>query len=720
MIRFFNRELSWLEFNYRVLREGFRRDLPVMERLRFLGIAGENFDEFCMVRLAALKQQCRLDSGVTDSAGISAGEQLRCVFPRFHELAGLADQCLTNDVFPLLAAFGQRYAPPADWTESQRAAAAVHFDSEVFPLLTPLRIDGPELPPLPAQSIHAAFALRLMPGIANPLFREYPSADGGHPGDDTGELFDLPVYAAVRVPAVSRLVRLPAESGGECFALLEDVITVFGTRLFPGYSVEESMVFRLIRDAEMPVDEDSGEAFLFAMSEVLVERERSVPVCLWCNGASPRIREFLRTRLALEEREVVTVRGALDPSTLQDLGVSGEGGLVKWKHVYPQSLTQGLAVGAPKGEPLWDTIKERDVLIHVPYESYEPVLGFIHDAARDRNVLAIKMTLYRTSGNPPIIDSLVTAAQTGKQVTVFVEIKARFDERRNIAWVERLERAGVIVIFGIVKLKVHAKLLLVIRRESDGIRRYVHFSTGNYNEKTARRYSDLSILTADEQITTDATLFFNIISGYSALQTMHTLRMAPVNMRSHLISLIDREIASSTADSPGLIMAKMNALTDEELIGRLYRANQAGVTVRLNVRGVCMLVPGAAGLSDHISVISIVDHYLEHSRIYYFKNSGDEELFLGSADWMPRNLDRRIELMFPVRQKDIFGRLKDQLLLYLGDNRKSYRLQTDGSWTQQWPAEDADVVWAQRTLQDQAEQAAAANGGMDFTVRRRG
>jgi polyphosphate kinase len=483
--------------------------------------------------------------------------------------------------------------------------------------------------------------------------------------------------------------------------------------------VEETLIFRLVRAADFDVDEDAGEGFIHAMEEVLVQRQLSFPICLWCNNTSEKITQYFKTVLNLSDEDIYQTDGVQDPSSLQGI-VSHEDALElshpNWKNYYPPEIE--------KDRLLWDTIRQRDVLLHVPYYSFEPVLSFIRDAALDPDVLAIKMTLYRTSGNSPVIDSLESAARHGKQVTVFVELKARFDEKRNIAWAERLESAGVIVIYGIVNLKVHAKILLVIRREREGIRRYVHFSTGNYNEKTARQYSDLSIFTANEGIAGDATLFFNIISGYSALQAMKQLFMAPTTMKTKIISLIEREIAYSTPENPGLIIAKMNSLCHEEIITLLYRASQAGVEVRLNVRGICTLVPGVPGLSERITVTSIVDHYLEHSRIFYFKNAGQEELYLSSADWMPRNLDRRLELMFPVLQKDIFGTVQRILNAYFNDNCKSYRLQPDGEWMPVSPGEDETRYRVQEKLHDAAQKFAELDNALhseklEFIVRRK-
>jgi polyphosphate kinase len=613
-------------------------------------------------------------------------------------------------LLPLLAEKGISYIPARKFNLRQRLFAGQYFNDGIFPLLTPLRVDSARFPHISNLRLHAAFLLKLMPGVAPP--------------EGQGELFETPTVAVVEFPpSISRVVRFPESENAakftSSFTLLDDIITAFGTALFSGYTVEETLIFRLIRAADFDVDEDAGEGCIHAREEVLVQRQLSFPICLWCNNSSEKITRYFKTVLNLSDEDIYQTDGVQDPSSLQEI-VSREDAPAlshpDWKSYYPPELKTG--------EPLWDTIRARDVLLHVPYHSFEPVLSFMNDAAFDPDVLAIKMTLYRTSGNSPVIDSLESAARNGKQVTVFVELKARFDEKRNIAWAERLENAGVIVIYGIVNLKVHAKIILIIRREREGIRRYVHFSTGNYNEKTARQYSDLSIFTANGGIAGDATLFFNIVSGYSALQAMKQLFMAPTTLKAKIISLIEREIACSTPENPGLIIAKMNSLCHEEIIAFLYRASQAGVDVRLNVRGICTLVPGVPGLSERITVTSIVDHYLEHSRIFYFKNSGQEELYLSSADWMPRNLDRRLELMFPVLQKDIFDTVKQTLNAYFNDNCKSYRLQSDGEWMPVMPTQGEKRCRAQEKLHDTAkkfaEQMSALHSEkLEFVVRRK-
>jgi polyphosphate kinase len=413
------------------------------------------------------------------------------------------------------------------------------------------------------------------------------------------------------------------------------------------------------------------------MEEVLQARQSSLPVRLTCNKSSSLIKNFLIEKLQLTKNDVYEVDGIIDLTSLAKLSELTELEHLKfpkWKPCLPKEFDSETSI--------WDEIKKQDLMLHTPYESFDPVLRMVNESATDPNVLAIKITLYRTSGNSPIVKALEVAARNGKQVTVFIELKARFDEKQNIEWATRLQNAGVIVIYGIVNLKVHAKMMMIVRKEEDGILRYVHLSTGNYNENTAKLYSDISIFTVEPEIANDATLFFNMISGYSAIQTMQQIKIAPINLKSSLISLIEREIQNSSPEKPGLIIAKMNSLAHPEIIKALYKASCNNVKIKLNIRGICMLVPGVKGLSENIQVTSIIDRYLEHSRICYFQNGGNEEVYLSSADWMPRNLDRRVEILFPILSESIFTRLKSILNNYLGDTENSSILDKKGNWTQ--------------------------------------
>ncbi|MBQ5470522.1 MAG: polyphosphate kinase 1 [Treponema sp.] len=661
--RFFNRELSWIEFNGRVLYQALRKENPLLERLQFLSIVTSNFDEFFQVRVASVKRMQMTNPEQIDCSGLTSELVLRQISSRCHEIIRKQHECLANDILPELAQKNIVYVKPQDFTSVQNEFALSFFMAEVFPLLTPLRTDTEVFPHIINQARYVAFMLKPIKGIhnANALLK----------GDDSA-----PRISLVQVPtAIPQLVWLPGEKGVKKFALLEEIVSHYGTQLFPGFAVEETMIFKVLRDADFAVDEESGRNFIHEMEKVLDQRKTSFAVQLMCDNSSQKILRFLMGKLELGEDDTYCVDGIIDPKvlgSLRDLDETGEMQFPKWNHFYPAGLS--------KDEPFWDILKQRDILLHVPYQSYEPVIKFISDAADDPDVLAIKMTLYRTGEDSRIVNSLMRAAQSGKQVVVLVELKARFDEERNIAWAQKLENAGVTVIYGLVNLKVHAKMIMVMRRENETICRYAHLSTGNYNPKTAEFYSDLSLFTSNLDMVSDATQFFNLVTGYSTLQSMKRFGMAPVNLKSMLVAMINREIERSSPEHPGLIMAKMNSLTHEEVIPLLYKASQAGVKVLLNVRGICMLVPGVKGMSENIKVVSIVDRYLEHSRVFYFQNGGSEEIYLSSADWMSRNLDRRIEVMFPVLDRKAFDEVKEVLEVYFKDNTNALELTENGDW----------------------------------------
>ncbi len=715
---YFSRDLSWIEFNARVLDEARQKTVPLLERLRFLTIVSSNFDEFFMVRVASLKEQSLRDPEVRDEAGLRAREQLSLISARVHELIDIQYECLLGEILPGLAAEGILYVPPAHLSQEHIAFLDAFFMSDVFPLLTPLRTGAGALPSIANLRLHAAFLLRSNIAIpSGPLasFLERTGVISGVSGDDSPE--PASPLAIVQIPAsIPRVVWLPSSDGKQRFTLLDDVVRTFGQRLFPGFTIDESLLFKVSRDADRAVDEDRDGDFIKAMQEVIVSRQSSIPVRLICTGESPAILSFLREGMGLGEEDVYRVPGPLDLATLGDLvNVEGADRLRNeaWQNYWPPEV--------PEDTPLWDELKRTDILLHVPYHSYEPVLRFINDAVDDPSVLAIKMTLYRTSGDSPIIRALERAARSGKHVTVFVELKARFDEERNISWAHRLEDVGVIVVYGIARLKVHAKILLVVRKETDGIRRYVHLSTGNYNDKTARFYVDMSLLTSNQEIANDATLFFNMISGYSVIMSTRRLVMAPIDLKPKLLALIAREIDRSVPEHQGKIVVKVNSLADPEIIDALYRASRAGVKVLLNVRGVCMLVPGVPGMSENITVVSVIDRYLEHTRIFWFENSGADELYLASADWMPRNLDRRVELMFPILQESVRKTIVDILMQYFSDNEKAHYLQPGGAWVRRQPVKGEKRFRIQEMLHDaekRKRELMEQEPRREFTVRR--
>ena len=716
--RFFSRDLSWIDFNGRVLEEGLRADLPPLERFRFLSIVSSNFDEFFMVRMAALQRAQR--AGIDqDPSGISPETQIRMAAEKIRDIMRRQYRCLEQEIFPALAAGGLELVRPDAYSLAQMDYLESFFVREIHPLLSPLRFpasgEAEEPPPLIGnQSIYAAFLLAAEDG------GDAPEAARAVPGAVPTATEKI---AIVQIPpALNRIVPLPDEGDGKFrWALADEAVLTWGAYLFPGYTVKESMLFMVNRDADFSVDERRDEDFIEAMEEVIQERDRSAVVRMVLSAdperspGSPRLRDELARRLNLGEDGLYECRSPLDLRSLSELC-----SLRGFDHLRLKAPKTYWNPAFARDEPLWERLSREDVLLHLPYDSFDPAVRFFQDAAADPQVISIKTALYRTSGNSPIVRALEEAALKGKHVTAVVELKARFDEERNISWANRLERAGVIVVYGLARLKVHAKLSLVIRREQDGMRRYVHLSTGNYNDRTAKSYEDLCLFTAREDIAFDAGLIFNMITGYSALMDMRTLVIAPLGLKRRLIELIGREAKRSSPGSPGRIMAKLNSLSDPEVIEALYRASQAGVQVFLNVRSICTLVPGVPGLSENIRVISIVDSFLEHGRIYCFANAGAEEFYLASADWMPRNLERRVELMFPVFQEDLRERLRDILDACFRDNCQARLLGTDGAWTRLSPPPGEPPFRAQAYFLSQAKENArrAWNPREEFSVRR--
>jgi polyphosphate kinase len=703
--RFINRELSWIEFNARVLHEALRDDVPLMERLKFLCIVTSNFDEFFMVRVASVKRQIQGGDYTQCPSGIAPSELLQRIIGRTRELVERKYDCLLNEIIPQLAREGLVLRRPGDYSAQQTSFLKKLFQEEIFPVLTPIRATaGQQVPYLTNLRLHAAFTLEP---------HEDVSLVADQREERPGEFL-----AVVQIPSsIDRIIYLPDDAGTVSFALLEDVIIQHAAALFPGYRVTEHCLFRVTRDADMGVDEERDEDFVEAMEQVLAHREFSEAVRLSVTKGAGRLKRTLSEVVGIDESEVFDKAGPLDIGEFMKLAtLSGYDHLryPRWYHFEPASV--------PEEGPLWDTMKKGDILFHHPFDSFEPVVRLLRDAAADPDVLAIKMTLYRTSGDSPVVQALEQAAQTGKQVTVLVEIKARFDEERNITWAEQLERAGVIVIYGIARLKVHAKALLIVRREQDGIRRYVHLGTGNYNDKTARLYTDFGLLTARPEVAYEAGLFFNAITGYSAIPALNKLIMSPVGLKARLIQLIERETLRAKSDMQAQIHAKLNSLADADVIEALYAASQAGVEVKLNIRGICMLVPGVPGLSERITVVSIVDRYLEHARVLYLQNGGAPEVYCGSADWMPRNLERRVELMFPIEDGKAQSRVVDALDTAFADNTHAHVMQPDGSYEPARPATGAAEVRSQEVFYERAKERARDMEGLNqkvFEVRRK-
>jgi len=653
---FFNRELSWLEFNARVLEEACDATVQLAERLKFQAIVASNLDEFFMVRVAGLKQL--VAGGVVDvnADGMPPIEQLARISARTHDMVRALYQNWRSDIAPKLASkAGIQFVRPSELTEEQRAALQLRFARDIWPVLTPLAVDqGHPFPALRNRSLNLAILLH----------KERQRVARRQT-----------IFAVVQVPGVlARLVEVePAPEGKAPFILLEDLIAMHVGGLFPGFRVVGCSPFRVTRNFDLSIDEDEADDLLKTIQRELRKRERGQAVRLEVASDAPAdVETFLRGALRLEPSDVYRVDGPLRMGDLTSLVSHPHLQEFRDEPFAPQLVPQ-----LHEGE-IFKTLAERDILLHHPYESFDHVVDFVTEAADDPDVLAIKQTLYRTSADSPVISALIHAAENGKQVTAVVEIKARFDEGRNIAWARVLEESGVHVVYGLVGFKTHCKVALVVRRERGVIRRYVHLSTGNYNPATARLYGDISYLTAREDFADDAGALFNLITGYSAPPSWKRFAVAPLGLKERILELIARE---SSFGNKGHIIAKMNSLVDPDVIRALYQASRANVHIDLLVRGICCLQPGIAGQSENIRVLSTVDRFLEHARIFYFEAGGKHEVYLASADWMPRNFVRRIEVMFPIDDETLRERiLKEILGTQLADNVRARMLQPDGSY----------------------------------------
>ena len=673
---FINRELSWLAFNERVLEEAADPSNPLLERVKFVAIAVSNLDEFFMVRVAGLVHAVVDGDKTTDAAGLTPARQLEAIQVRAHEMIANIYQLTTRELLPALRTAGIRVLAWRELSVPTQQALSAYFRDEVLPVLSPLAIDMSRPFPLLA-SLSLNLALRLAPA---PSDRE-------------------PRIAIVQLPPGStRLVPVAGADRCECI-LLEDIIKEHLADLFPGQTILESALIRLARDAELELDDEGGRTQLEVVEREVRRRRKSDVVRLEVTSdISPELLALISERLDVGPEDVYQISGPLDLRVLMQLvELPGFDTLRDEPHRPVATLESELRAN------LFSVLDERDLLIHHPYESYDPVLALIDQAATDPAVVAIRQTLYRTSAGSPIIASLQRAAEANKQVTVLVELTARFDEERNITWARALEEAGAHVIYGVRGYKTHAKVCLIVRRTPRGLRRYVHLGTGNYNERTARLYTDFSLLTSSQAFAEDATAVFTALTGYSDPPRLKRLVMAPTGLRVRLLKLIDRERRRAEAGQPAEIAAKMNSLTDEEIIAALYRAAQSGVSIRLNVRGMCSLRPGVPGLSERIEVVSIVDRFLEHSRIYTFLNGGDQEVYLASADWMSRNLDKRVELMFPIESAEHKSKVLAALNTMFADNVKARWLAADGTYHRKQPARGERPVRAQMVLQEQVQ-----------------
>jgi len=675
---YINRELSWLGFNVRVLEEAEDDGVPLLERVKFLAIVSANLDEFFMVRVGGLQR--KVAAGVMRGTGgdkMVPDDQLTRIRSAVRELVARQYRCWGDVVKPALAEKGITIRGASDLTADEEALLQDSFRAQIFPVLTPLAVDpGHPFPHLANKSLNLAVMLR-RPNEPEMLF------------------------AVVQVPGIRpRLLPLP---GGKDFVPMELVIRRHLGELFPGMEIVDSVMFRITRDSEFEIEEDEIEDLLAAIEENVKQRRRGAAVRLEIEANAPAEMEtFLVNAFDLFDEDVFRANGMLDLTLLFQIHA-----LTGTPEMRDPAFLPTPAKEFPTPSSMWAAIRAKDILLHHPYESFKHVVDFIEAAADDDNVHAIKQTLYRTSSDSPIVKALQRAADRGKQVTAVIELKARLDEERNILWAKELEKAGVHVVYGFIGLKIHCKAALVVRKEEQGtMRRYVHLGTGNYNPTTARTYTDIGIFTAKPAFADDVTLLFNFLTGYALRPSWQKLIVAPIRLQNFMLEKIEQEAANQKAGGKGRIIAKINGLLEPMIVQALYRAAQAGVTIEIICRGICALRPGVPGVSENIRVVSVVDRFLEHSRIYYFENDGKPEVYVGSADWMDRNLIRRVEVVFPIEQADLKARVIDEILaVSLADNAKARELLPDGSYRRLVPAEGKPALRSQQRFLELAAEA---------------
>ncbi|WP_378955654.1 polyphosphate kinase 1 [Pelosinus sp. sgz500959] len=648
---FLNRELSWLKFNERVLNEANSLTKPLLERLKFVAITSSNLDEFFMIRVAGLKQQVEMGITKKDDAGLNAAEQLSLIDQSVRKLVQKKYRFLKK-IMTCMETENIFFTTVEGLSTSGREWMDNYFHNIIYPLLTPLAINASHPFPLLANR-----SLNLVVSLTR--------------GVEESQI------AIVPVPSVlPRIVEVPDQGVGKTFVFLEDIITSYCSYLFFGYVVKEVIPFRITRNADLLIDGEGAEDLLVEVEKSLRQRKRGEAVRLEIGKTRKNfLKDFLLDVFKIAGQDVYEISGRIDVSCFMKVT-----DVIGYDHLRYKPMIPQIPMELKDVKNLFDVIREKDILLHHPYESFAPIVDFIRQASVDPGVLAIKQTLYRVSGNSSIVEALIKAAENGKQVTVVVEVRARFDEENNILWARRLEEAGCHVIYGVVGLKVHGKMALVIRQEGSCMRRYIHMGTGNYNDTTARLYSDLSLFTADKEIGADASEFFNMILGCSVPTSWRKLVVAPHGLRKRLKALIDREIEFAEAGKGGHIIAKMNSLLDKEVILKLYEASSKGVKIELIVRGICSLIPGIEGVSHNITVRSVIGRFLEHHRILYFANGGNSDVYLSSADWMKRNLSERVELLFPIGDQKNIERVKNMLEIMLKDNRKAYIMKNDGNY----------------------------------------
>lgn len=648
---YINRELSWLEFNHRVMMQAVAEENPIFERIKFLSIVTSNLDEFFMVRVASIRDQLRARYDAVDPAGMTPKQQLIAISERAHELCRMEYNIYHNSIVPELRANGISILHSESLREDQVRFCRSLFDNAIYPVLTPLAVDRSHPFPL----------------ILNKSLNIGVLLDCG------GE---KPVFATVQVPDnLQRLIKLPSETG-YLFVPIEEIIKLNIAKLFSGYKVIDCVPYRITRNGDLSFDEEEAIDLLSEIKNSLKERKRGSVIRLEIASNAPqKMLKFLQKKLEIEKRDIYELDGPINLTFLMKQLYSLPG----FEHLKDRPFTPKVCPELQTNESIFDVITRKDILMYHPFDSFDPVVRLLDEAADDPDVLAIKQTLYRVSNNSPIVAALERAADNGKQVTALVEVKARFDEENNIEFGEHLSQMGAHVIYGVAGLKTHSKITLIVRRETDGIKRYLHLGTGNYNDVTARMYTDYSLLTADRQLGEDATVFFNSITGYFKAPVMQKLIMAPHALRVTFTNLIRAEKKKAKAGQPAAIFAKMNSLADPDIVRELFKAAAAGVDVKLFVRGICCLRPDVPGLSENVEVRSVVGRFLEHSRVYLFGAEGTEQkLYLSSADWMTRNLDHRVELLFPIEDPDVFAQIKSDIAMYWNDTVKSRRLGNDG------------------------------------------
>lgn len=650
---FINRELSWLEFDARVLGEAEDVLNPLFERLKFLSITASNLDEFFMVRVASLKDMVNAGYTKKDIAGMTAAEQLAALDDRTHAFVKRQYKIYNDELVPALAREGFHIiGSHEELTHEQEIFVDKYFHEDVYPVLTPMAVDSSRpFPLIRNKTLNIAALLKKKNG------------------DDGTE------FATVQVPSVlPRFVRLPGEQ--DTIILLEEIIERNIDKLFLNYDILCAYPYRIMRNADLSIDEEDAADLLKEIEKQLKKRQWGQAIRLEVQGnIDKQLLKRLKSELNITDSDIYRIDGPLDLTFLMKLYGSFDYAKLKTPKYMPAPVPELM-----NGKNIFEAVREGDILLHHPYQTFDPVVDFVRQAANDPGVLAIKQTLYRVSGNSPIVAALAAAAENGKQVSVLVELKARFDEENNIIWARKLEQAGCHVIYGLVGLKTHSKITLVVRREEDGIRRYVHLGTGNYNDSTAKLYCDMGLFTCSPAIGEDATAVFNMLSGYSEPVGWNKLSLAPLWLRDRFHYLVEREIRHAKEGQEAHIIAKMNSVCDKDIIELMYKASKAGVKIELIVRGICCLIPQLEGVSENITVRSIVGTFLEHSRIFYFENGGNPEIYMASADWMSRNLDRRVEIMFPVEDAKLKKEVKHILDVQLADNVKAQLMQPDGSY----------------------------------------